>query len=60
MEIQKAEKSKEMTKEKIEDDSIYLLHEKWDEYNIIKSLMDNWDILNIEENLKLKEEKNIY
>ena len=60
MEIQKAEKSKEMTKEKIEDDSIYLLHEKWDEYNIIKSLMDNWDILNIEENLKLKEEKKIF
>ena len=60
MEIQKAEKSKEMTKEKLQDDSIYLLHEKWDEYNIIKSLMDNLEILNIEENSKLNLEKKIF
>ena len=60
MEIQKAEKSKEMTKEKLQDDSIYLLHEKWDEYNIIKSLMDNLEILNIEENAKLILEKKIF
>ena len=60
MDIQKEEKTKEKTKEKIEEDSIYLLHEKWDEYDVIKILLDNSDILFIEENLKLKEEKKIF
>jgi hypothetical protein len=59
-EIQKEEQTKEMTKEKIEEDSIYLLHEKWDEYDVINSLMDNTECLEYEEDFKLKEEKKIF
>ena len=59
-EIQKEEQTKEMTKEKIEEDSIYLLHEKWDEYDVINSLMDNAECLGYEEDFKLKEDKKIF
>ena len=52
-EIQKVEKTKEMTKENIEEDKIYSLEKKWEEYNIISSLIDNSDYLRIETNLKL-------
>ena len=59
-EIQKVEKTKEMTKENIEEDKIYSLEKKWEEYNIISSLIDNSDCLGIETNLKLKEENKIF
>ena len=50
----------EKTKEKSKEELIYYLHDKWDQYDIIKSLFDNTEILEIEQNMKLKEEKKIF
>ena len=46
-------------KDKGKDESIYLLNERWEDYEIIKSIMDNPECLGIKEEQKLIEDKNI-
>ena len=49
------------TRSNINEDNLYFLKEKWDEYSCIQKLLGNLEFFNLDkENKKINDEKNIY